>query len=74
MHEIMGHEFWTQLTPQELLELSPQAIAGKVKEYAHSGSGYLQLYPGRATPEANMQAAIAAAEAECAGGRVGDYM
>ena len=69
MHEIMGHDFWTQLTPQELLELSPQAIADKVKEYAHSGCGYVQLYPGRGTPDANMRAAIAAAERECDGGR-----
>ena len=74
MHEIMGYDFWTQLTPQELLELSPQTITEKVKEYAHSGSGYVQLYPGRGTPDANMRAAIAAAEGECAGGRVGDYM
>ena len=69
MYEIMGHDFWTQLTPQHLLELSPQAITEKVKEYAHSGSGYVQLYPGRGTPDANMRAAIAAAEAVCAGGR-----
>jgi hypothetical protein len=74
MHEIMGHDFWTQLTPQELLELSPQAIDEKVKEYAHSGCGYVQLYPGRGTPDANMQSAIAAVERECAGGRVGDYV
>jgi len=74
MHEIMGHDFWTQLTPQELLELSPQAITEKVKEYAHSGSGYVQLYPGRGTPDANMQAAIATADRECAGGRVADYV
>ena len=69
MHEIMGHDFWTQITPQELLELSPQAITEKVKEYAHCGCGYVQLYPGRGTPDANMRAAIAAAESECTGGR-----
>jgi len=69
MHEIMGNDFWTQLTPQELLELSPQAITDKVKEYALSGCGCVQLYPGRETPDANMRAAIAAAEKECAGGR-----
>ena len=74
MHEIMGHDFWTQLTPQELMELSPEEISEKVKSYAHSGCGYVQLYPGRRTPDANMEAAIAALERECAGGRVGDYM
>ncbi len=73
MYGIMGHDFWTQLTPQDLFELSPQAITERVKLYAHSGAGYVQLYPGRGTPEANMQAAIAAAERECAGGRVRDY-
>lgn len=71
MHRIMGHDFWTQITPQELLELSPHAIAERVKECAHSGAGYVQLYPGRGTPDDNMRAAIAAAERECAGGRVG---
>ena len=70
MHEIMGHAFWTQLTPQELLELSPQAIREKVKRYADSGAGTVQLYPGRGTPDANMEAAIAAAMRECAGGRL----
>jgi uroporphyrinogen decarboxylase-like protein len=69
MCAIMGHDFWTQLTPQELCELSPHAITEKVKEYAHSGAGYVQLYPGRGTPDAHMRAAIAAAEAECTGGR-----
>ena len=72
MHEIMGRDFWTQVTPQELIELSPQAITEKVKEYAYSGCGYVQLYPGRGTPDVNMRAAIAAAEGECVGGRVGD--
>jgi hypothetical protein len=70
MHEIMGHDFWTQITPQELLEGSPRTIEEKVKKYAQSGAGYVQLYPGRDTPEANMRAAIAAAEKECTGGRV----
>jgi len=69
MHEIMGHDFWTQITPQELLELSPRTIADKVKQYAQSGCAYVQIYPGRGTPDANMEAAIAAAERECTGGR-----
>jgi uroporphyrinogen decarboxylase-like protein len=71
MHEIMGHDFWTQITPQELCELSPQALTEKAKQYAHSGCAYVQLYPGRATPDAHMEAAIAALDRECAGGRVG---
>lgn len=74
MHEIMGRDFWTQLTPQELVELSPQAIEEKVKAYADSGCGYVQLYPGRGTPDANMRAAIAAADRHCPGGRVTDYV
>lgn len=74
IHEIMGHDFWTQLTPQELLELSPQAIAEKVKEYANSGCGYVQLYPGRGIPDVNMRAAISALERECGGGRVDNYL
>jgi len=73
MHEIMGHEFWTQITPQELLELSPQALTEKAKEYAHSGCAYVQLYPGRATPEANMEAAIVVLDRECSGGRFGGW-
>jgi len=71
MREIMGENFWTQITPQEMRELSPQQLAEKVKEYAHCGCGYVQLYPGRGTPDINMEAAIAAAEKECKGGRVG---
>jgi len=71
MRRIMGHDFWTQITPQDLLELSPRAIREKVKQYAHSGAGYVQLYPGRWTPDANMEAAIAAVEKECLGGRAG---
>lgn len=74
MHQIMGSEFWTQLTPQDLLELSPRAITEMVKEYANSGSGYVQLYPGRGTPDANLLAAIAAAEQECKGGRIVNYI
>jgi len=72
MHDIMGNDFWTQITPQELVELSPQAITEKVKQYADCGAGYVQLYPGRGTPDANMIAAIAAADRHCTGGRAGD--
>ena len=70
MHEIMGEKFWTQLTPQEMLELSPAQIAERIKEFANCGCWRVQLYPGRGTPEANMDAAIAACEKECAGGPV----
>lgn len=66
--EIMGHAFWTQLTPREMLQLTPQQIDSRIAELAASGSYRVQLYPGRSTPDANMEAAIAACERECAGG------
>lgn len=68
MREVMGRAFWTQLTPQEMLELTPREIDARIAEFASSGSHRIQLYPGRGTPQANMQAAIAACERECAGG------
>ncbi len=68
MHEIMGEHFWTQLTPQEMLELSPAQIDERIREYANCGASYVQLYPGRGTPERNMEAAIAACRRECPGG------
>jgi hypothetical protein len=68
MHDIMGERFWAQLTPQEMLELSPAAIGERIREFAQSGCAYVQLYPGRGTPERNMEAAIAAAQRECPGG------
>jgi hypothetical protein len=71
MHDIMGHRFWAQLTPQEMLEMSPAQIADRIGEFAQSGAGYVQLYPGRGTPERNMEAAIAAAQRECLGGPAG---
>ncbi|NCP30137.1 MAG: hypothetical protein COY42_23880 [Armatimonadetes bacterium CG_4_10_14_0_8_um_filter_66_14] len=70
MHDIMGDRFWTQLTPQEMLELSPAVIDDRIRELAQSGSAYVQLYPGRGTPEENMEAAIAAVQRECPGGPV----
>lgn len=70
MRGIMGHAFWTQLTPQEMLELTPAQIGDRIAEFAASGCHRVQLYPGRGTPEANMEAAIAACERECAGGPV----
>ncbi len=68
MYDIMGHDFWTQLTPQEMLELSPAQIDERIKEFAQCGAAYVQLYPGRGTPEHNMDAAIAACRRECPGG------
>lgn len=70
MREIMGHAFWTQLTPREMLQLPPEQIDRRITELAASGSYRVQLYPGRGTPDANMEAAIAACERECAGGMV----
>lgn len=68
MQQIMGSAFWTQVTPQELQELTPRALADLIKTYASSGCSHVQLYPGRATPPQNMEAAIAAAQRECPGG------
>jgi hypothetical protein len=68
MYAIMGENFWTQLTPQELLEMSPRQIDERIREFAGCGCSYVQLYPGRGTPEANMDAAVAACRRECPGG------
>jgi len=51
-----------------MLELSPTAIKDRVSELAQSGAAHVQLYPGRGTPERNMEAALAAAQRECLGG------
>jgi hypothetical protein len=68
MQEIMGSAFWTQVTPQELQELTPRALTELIKTYAGSGCSYVQLYPGRGVPPQNMDAAIAAVQRECPGG------
>lgn len=68
MHDIMGERFWTQLTPQEMLEMTPTQIDERIREFAQCGCAYVQLYPGRRTPARNMEAAIAAAQRECCGG------
>ncbi|MBU0714028.1 MAG: hypothetical protein KJ964_01560, partial [Verrucomicrobia bacterium] len=65
MYSIMGQRFWAQLTPQEMLELTPHQIDERIKEFVDSGCGYVQLYPGRGTPERNMAAAIEACRREC---------
>jgi hypothetical protein len=68
MHQIMGSHFWTQVTPQEMLELSPAAIEARIREFAQCGCSYVQLYPGRGVPDRTMAAAIAACQRECRGG------
>ncbi len=68
MYEIMGEAFWTQLTPQEMLEMSPAEIIERIKEFAGCGCHCVQLYPGRDVPERNMEAAVAACRAQCTGG------
>ena len=70
MRDIMGERFWTQLTPQEMLEFTPGQIDERIREFAGCGCSYVQLYPGRGTPDRNMEAAIAACQRECAGGPV----
>jgi hypothetical protein len=64
----MGEGFWTQLTPQEMLELTPDRIRERLREFAGSGCKCVQLYPGRGTPARNMEAAIAACRDLCPGG------
>ncbi len=68
MHDIMGEQFWTQLTPREMLELTPEQIDERIREFAECGGRLVQLYPGRLTPDRNMDAAIAAAQKHCPGG------
>ena len=68
MREVMGHAFWAQLTPHELIELAPPQIEERIKEFAGSGAGTVQLYPGRGTPDRNLDIAINACRRECAGG------
>ncbi len=68
MTAVMGERWWAQVTPQELAELSPAALDELVTRYAHCGCSYVQLYPGRDTPDASLTAAIAACQRECAGG------
>jgi hypothetical protein len=67
-YSIMGEGFWTQLTPQEMLELTPDRIRERLREFAGSGCKCVQLYPGRGTPARNMEAAIAACRDLCPGG------
>ncbi|MCC7492686.1 MAG: hypothetical protein IT204_10080 [Fimbriimonadaceae bacterium] len=68
MTAVMGERWWAQVTPQELAEWSPAALDELVSRYAQAGCSYVQLYPGRDTPEQSLAAAIAACQRECAGG------
>jgi hypothetical protein len=68
MHDVMGHAFWTQVTPHELRFLTPGELTDLIARYAQSGAGWVQLYPDRVTPDANLETAIAACERECRGG------
>ncbi len=68
MREIMGNDFWVQLTPQEMREFSPGEIDEKIRKFSSCGAAYVQIYPGRDTTDKNMEAAIAALKRECKGG------
>jgi hypothetical protein len=70
MREVMGHKFWTQVTPHEMIALTPAELAERVKVMANCGAWRVQLYPGRGTPDSQMEAAIAALRKECRGGPV----
>lgn len=71
MHAVMGHDFWVQLAPHEMHDLTPARIRERVRVLADARARVVQLYPGRGTPDANMAAAIEAADAFCTGGRHG---
>ncbi|RLD12698.1 MAG: hypothetical protein DRI28_07295, partial [Caldiserica bacterium] len=70
MHKIMGHNFWVQITPKQMKEFTPSQLEEKIKEFANCGAGYVQIYPGRDTPDKNMEVAISALQRECKGGAV----
>jgi len=68
MHSVMGPDFTAQLAPDELLKYSPAEVAERIKVLAGSGAGEVQIFPGRSTPDRNMEAAISAAREVCPGG------
>jgi hypothetical protein len=70
IYSIMGSNFWVQLTPQEMRELTPYEINERIKDFANCGAEYVQLYPGRDTTDRNMEAAITAVQRECKGGPI----
>jgi len=70
MYEIMGHNFWVQITPKQMKEFTPYQIEEKIKEFANCGAEYVQIYPGRDTPDINMEVAISVMQRECKGGPV----
>jgi len=70
MRKVMGENFWVQLTPTELLYLTPRQIRQRIKVLAHSGAMVVQLYPGRDTPDRNLEEALKAVNQECSGGQL----
>lgn len=68
MYEIMGHNFWVQVTPKQMKEYTPHQMEEKIKEFANCGAEYVQIYPGRDTPDINMETAITVLQRECKGG------
>ena len=68
MREVMGRNFWVQLTPHELALLSPHQLRERIKVLAGSGAMAVQIYPGRLTPPINMETAIDACRQECPAG------
>ena len=70
MHEVMGEKFWTQVTPHEMIYLTPAELADRIKVMANCGAWRVQIYPGRGTPDRQMEAALAALQKECRGGPV----
>ncbi|MCM8769693.1 MAG: hypothetical protein NC911_08530 [Candidatus Omnitrophica bacterium] len=68
MYNIMGPNFWVQVTPQQMKQYTPYQLEEKIKEYANCGAGYVQIYPGRDTPDINMEVAISVLQRECKGG------
>ncbi|HOL66080.1 MAG TPA: uroporphyrinogen decarboxylase family protein [bacterium] len=70
MRQVMGEQFWVQLTPTELFRLSPAQIKERIKVLAQSGARVVQIYPGQDTPDQNLEAALEAVRKECPGGQL----
>lgn len=68
MYQIMGHNFWVQITPKQMKEFTKYQLEEKIKEFANCGAEYVQIYPGRDTPDINMETAITTLKKECKGG------
>ncbi|MCX8083195.1 MAG: hypothetical protein N3D17_07410 [bacterium] len=68
MYEIMGHNFWVQVTPKQMKEYNQYQLEEQIKKFANCGAAYVQIYPGRDTPDINMERAIEILQKECKGG------